>query len=322
MKSLLCLTLLFPFAAIADDTALKMHFFDAEKTETETQNSQGLNMIIFDENNVTDDSIVKPVSAKKAAVAVDERKHHYWSFGLKTGYQNESLAWKTTAPQVKENWHAVDLWNIQADLELKLPVGFLVRGRALYGGTFAGDLLQSNEFGDTNQAQLTSGYAVEFSGAVGYEFLLGKRNSQSIWGGITPLVGYEYQEQEYKATNKNYKTKWQGAWIGLDMVLGFEKSHEIFMNSSLHWADFNAEGNQSLYSLEHSAKSQGYKAGIGYRFRPSDAWALSVGFNYQHWDTKSGNESLIFPSASVIESELNSVMRDVYGVNAGVEFNF
>jgi len=322
MKRLVCLTLLFPLTVIADEPALKMHFFDAEKAEPAIQNNQGLNMIIFDEDNAVAESIVKPVSAKQATVAVAERKHHYWSFGLKTGYQNESLAWKTTAPQVKENWHAVDLWNIQADLELKLPVGFLVRGHAVYGGAFAGDLLQSNEFGDSNQARLTSGYAMEFSGAVGYEFLLGNRNNQSVWGGITPLIGYEYQEQEYQAFNKRYQTEWQSGWIGLDMVLGFEKSHEIFMNSSLHWGDFNALGSQSLYSLEQSANSQGYKAGIGYRFRPSDAWALSVGFNYQHWDTKSGNESLVLPSGGVIESELNSVMRDVYGVNAGVEFNF
>jgi len=322
MKPIVCLILLAPLAAIADDAVLKMHVFDVEKTEAGAHKNKSLNMIIFDENNVTDDSIAKPVSAKKAAVEVDERKHHYWSFALKTGYQNESLVWQTAAPKIKENWHAIDLWNLRADVELKLPVGFLVRSHASYGFSFAGDLLQSNEFGDSNQAQLTSGHAMEFSGAVGYEFLLGKKYNQSVWGGITPLVGYEFQEQEYKATNKNYKTEWQGAWIGLDMVLGFEKSHEIFVNSSLHWADFNAEGNQSLYSLEHSAKSQGYKAGIGYRFRPSDAWALSVGFNYQHWDTKSGNESLILPSASVIESELSSVMRDVYGVNAGVEFNF
>jgi hypothetical protein len=322
MKPLLCLIFLCPLIAIADEAVLKMHVFDADQAEPVNQKNQGLNMIIFDEDNAVDESTAKPVSAKAETLAVDDKKHRYWSFGLKTGYQNESLVWQAAAPQVKENWHAVDLWNIQADLKLKLPVGFLVRGHAVYGGAFAGDLLQSNEFGDSNQAQLTSGYAMEFLGAVGYEFLLGNRNNQSVWGGITPLVGYEYQEQEYQALNQRYQTEWQSGWIGLDMVLGFEKSHEIFMNSSLHWGDFNALGSQSLYSLEQSASSQGYKAGIGYHFRPSDAWAISVGFNYQHWDTKSGNESLVLPSGSVIESELNSVMRDVYGVNVGVEFNF
>jgi len=296
MKPIVCLILLTPLAAIADDAVLKMHVFDVDKTEAGAHKNKSLNMIIFDENNPVE-AVNKPLATKTKA-----SPHKYWSLGLKDGYQHERLAWKTTPSQINKSWQAINLWNLQADVEFKLPVGFLARGSAAYG---------VSTVDSSNQYQLDLGYALEFSGAVGYEFLLGEKRNQSVWGEITPLVGYE--EQTYSLSNNSYKTKWKGPWIGVDMVLGFASAHELFLNSALHWADFNGDVDVNSSRREYSAKSHGYKADIGYRFRPNDRWAVGVGFKYEHWNIKAGDESIIVTSGAV---------RNVYGVNVGVEYDF
>mgnify|MGYP000217414430 CR=1 FL=1 len=312
-KYFLALCLL-PAVAIADEQTFKIHIFDDSSVEVkkEVAQEQELQMIIFDE----------PVSGGKEKQAVKETEaFNYWEIGLSTGYQNESLAWQVASPIINESWNSVDLWNLQADLKFKLPSGFLLKGRAKYGFLFDGNFQANDEFGRSIQSVANDGSAMEFSGAGGYEFILGKKN-QAVWGSITPLVGYEYQEQDYKAINNSYNTQWKGPWVGLDMVLGLQGGHEFFMNSAVHWADFEAEGTKSIYSLEHSAKSHGYKAGMGYRFRANDSWALNLSFEYQHWDTKVGNETLILQSGDVIGSELTSVLRSAFSVNTGVEFSF
>jgi len=307
---------------IADELALKMHVFEDSSVgvQKDLGKEKALNMIIFDEPVVNQNETQQVVSKEKSSLKGTEA-FNYWEIGLSTGYQNESLAWQVASPMINEKWNSVDLWNLQTDLKFKLPSGFLLKGRAKYGFLFDGNLQVNDEFDNSQQAELNSGYAMEFSGAGGYEFVLGQKH-QAIWGSITPLVGYEYQEQEYKAINNRYKTQWKGPWIGVDMVLGIEGGHEFFVNSAVHWADFEGEGQKSLYNLKHSANSHGYKAGLGYRFRASDSWALNLAFEYQHWDTDAGNETLILQSGDVIGSELTSVLRNAFSVNSGIEFNF
>ena len=313
--------------AYAEAPELKMHVFDTSAPKAAVPNNdQGLNMIIFDESSKQTAAPV-PVKEKTQAVKASSKpkpaeNFDYWSASLSTGYQNDSLAWKTSSPAINEQWQSVDLWNIHADFGFHLPIGLVLKAQATYGFAFDGDLQRNSDFEVAANESLTSDYAMEFSGAVGYEFLLGNKYDHAVWGVLTPLVGYEYQKQRYTTANNTYASTWEGPWIGMDMTLGLFEVHELFANWGVHWADYEADGDRPLYTLNHNAKGNGYKADVGYRFRPSQAWAFSLAFKYQHWGTSAGTESLTLQSGNIQESVLSSVVRESFGVLAGVNVSF
>jgi len=305
----------------AEEPVLKMHIFKAPKAKVKS--NQDLKMIIFDQN-----SKKRVVIAPAARVATQvnrvqskPEKFHYWSGGLSTGYQYEQTVWQVSNPTVKESWQNINIWKMRADLGFHLPVGLLLKGYAEYGFSVDGKINRVGEFSNTSQNRLSSGYTTAFSGALGYEFELGQKNS-AIWGILTPLVGYAYDEQMYQSRNNEYNAAWQGPWVGLEFGLGFARHHEFFGAADVHWTDFKALGDQQNYSLEHNASALGYKVNMGYRFKPTKHWGLSLMMDYQHWQTGSGTEILNLPTQGFLKSELKSVKRDAFGVSAAIDVAF
>lgn len=126
--------------------------------------------------------------------------------------------------------------------------------------------------------------------------------------------------------NNEYKTTWQGPWLGFDATFGFLAQHELFTAFGHHWVDYTARGNgasvgDSRY-FEHRATASGYTTQFGYRFKPSARWGMNVAFDYQHWETNAGNEALYLPSGGIVNAPLSKVIRESFGVSAGVNITF
>jgi len=305
----------------AEEPVLKMHIFKAPTAKVKSSND--LKMIIFDQN--AKKRLIIPPSAQAVAKAkVAHRKleaFKYWSGGISSGYQYERTAWQVSNPSIAETWQGIDIWKMRADLGFHLPIGFLLKGYAEYGFSLNGNIARTGEFNNISSNRLSSGYTTAFSGALGYEFVLGEKRQQ-VWGTLTPLIGYAYDEQMYKSNNNEYNTAWQGPWVGLEFGLGFARHHELFGSADVHWADFKALGAQQNYSLEHNATALGYKVSTGYRFQPNQRWAFSIILDYQHWQTGSGTETLTLPTQGFIESPLVSVKRDALGIRAAMDVAF
>ncbi|MDF1584612.1 MAG: hypothetical protein P1P78_15070 [Methyloprofundus sp.] len=368
----LCLAIsvtgIFPVPVVAEPT-LKMHIFAAPEAQqgtsvaTSVQDKQGLKMIIFDA--VTDNTRVISVQSERPvhphfpppkAVAKQQNTQpgRYWSAEISTGYVNQSLAWQIASPDggvdpfLQAKWRQLDLWQIKADLGFHLPLGFVAKGHAAYAFTFAGDAQQNGYFANNSDpayqlnSQADSGYAADFSGALGYQFDWGQSEESFVGGYFTPLAGYAYQEQKYimrggvesfagqntpqPAVHNDYLAEWSGPWVGFDAGLNLFKQHELFASFGYHWVDYRASGDWSnsagLQHLEHSAKAHGYVTSVGYRFKPNSRWNFNVAFDYQHWDADKGSERLILSDGSFIDSSLAQVVRESFGVSVGVSVAF
>jgi len=369
----LCLAVLatgvFPGSVIAEP-ALKMHIFanpDAPQgtsVPTSVQGKKGLKMIIFDEE--TDNTRVISAQPKRpvhpdfpppetVAKQQSTEPTRYWSLGLSTGYVNQSLAWQVASPDggidpfLQAKWRQLDLWQIKADLGFHLPMGFVVKGHAAYAFTFAGDAQQNGHFTNNSDPDIQlnsaadSGYAADFSGALGYQFDWGGKTPEANVGGyFTPLAGYAYQEQKYTmrggvesfagqntpqpSVHNDYLVGWSGPWVGFDAGLNLFKQHELFASFGHHWAVYRALGDwqnsSGLQHIEHNAKAYGYVTSVGYRFKPNTRWDFNVTFDYQYWDADTGSERLTLSDGSVIDSALTQVVRESFGVSAGVNVAF
>jgi len=337
----------------AEAPELKMHVFDTSAPKAAVPNNdQGLNMIIFDEETNSEKTIEKGVVTTQTANAETQVKEDfkYWSAGLKTGYKNDSFKWQVASPDnsispfVATKWDNVNLWQIQADVGFQLPVGFVAKAHAAYAFTFAGNAQQNGYFDNNSDpavqtnSSADSGYAADFSGAVGYQFDWNDQSSNSLSGYVTPLVGFAFQEQKYSMRggtqtvtgesptqanlNNDYIAGWIGPWLGFDAGVNLFKQHRVFTSFEHHWADFRGLGNWQNSHLEHLAKAHGYKTQIGYQYQPNAIWAFNLAFEYQFWDTNTGTERLTLTNQTVLESQLNSAVRESFGVNAGVNVAF
>ncbi len=348
MKPIVCLILLAPLAAIADDAVLKMHVFDVEKTEAGAHKNKSLNMIIFDEQ--TGESSQVSAGSNRQKIKPTNVKHRYWSAALQTGYKRDSFQWQTASPAggispfAEAKWDKLDLWQIQADLGFKLPMGFVAKGHAAYAFTFSGKT-QENGYIQNNSdpfiqsnGSADSGYSADFSGAIGYQFDWGDQVENDLSGYLTPLVGFAFQEQKYTMRggvqtvgggdstpanlNNDYLAGWAGPWLGFDAGMNLFERHGIFTSFEHHWADYRGLGDWQENHLEHHAQAHGYKTQLGYQYKPNATWAFSFAFAYEYWNTGSGTESLTLSNQAVVKSQFNSAVRESFGVNAGVNVAF
>ncbi len=303
--------------SFAEAPVLKMHIFK-ESPQTVKQPTQGgdLKMIIFDQNSNATQTLNNPLAVQTQMSSPTPQpktpeKFRYWSAGVSTGYQYERIALQR--PNIQEVWLDMSLWTMRGDFGFQLPAGFLLKGYAEYGFNF------HDEDFNSRSDNAASGYTTAYSGALGYEVIFGTKH-EHLWGSLTPLLGYSYNQQVYKEYNEQYNTAWQGPWAGVEFALGFSKKHQLLAGFDVHWTDFKAHGIEENTSLEYDSSAVGYKVNLGYRFKPSEQWALSLIMDYQHWQTDSGlARSNLFRFENIA---IKSVKRDTLGVRAAVDVAF
>lgn len=188
---------------------LKMHVFTEAAPEAKPvaiPAQQGLKMIVFDQVPTSNKLVVdaqgravyqtKPVQSTRTGV--EPVPTFYWATNLSTGYRRETMQWQVAArngavdPLLATRWKNLDLWQVQADLEFTLPLNLVLKGHAAYGFTYSGTA-QQNLYTrqNTSAVQLNSaadsGYAADFSGALGYRFDFADRQNDVVWGSLLRL---------------------------------------------------------------------------------------------------------------------------------------
>ncbi len=346
----------------ADPVVLKMHVFAEQQQPESRPPTNALNMVIFDQATETTTgksaTNADPVVTTAAVVSdlpaqmQSTRQGRYWSAGLSSGYLQDSLQWQVAAadgsinPLLETRWDSRRLWQVKADLGFNLPANFVLQGHAAYAFAFAGDG-QQNGYLDNHsvpavqlRSSADSGYAAEFSGALGYQFDWAV--ADKLWLQWVPLAGYAFHEQKYSLQggvefingvetaqadgNHHYLSGWAGPWVGFDLALALFDRHAVVASFGHHWADYKGIGNWqatgNTQRFVHRADAFAYTTSIGYRFMPSDRWALNLKFDYQNWSTDPGRETLSFDSGELLHSPLGSVKRESFGVSAGVNVAF
>lgn len=278
-----------------------------------------------------------------------------------TGYQHDRLNWNVASPTGSPNpltevkWDDVQRFRIHGLFDITTPMGFAFKGKGGYAWTLNGSAQETSYLRDGRIqpfSQIDSdgddGYAWDASLGAGYQVKLGDPEQNSVWGALTPLAGYSYEEQKFKMKggkqqipgsgldkgqlhniDNTYVADWYGPWLGLDGKLSLFDHHKLFSSFEYHWPTYRAKANwkpaphlQHPRSFTHDADGTGYLASLGYRFQSSDLWGVSVSVDYQNMETDSGTENLFLSSGEVIRSRLNDVNRETFGVNLGVDIAF
>lgn len=320
------------------------------------QAGENLRLTYKDDNQVkVQEEIIQDKKSSKSVEGFD------FLYEVGTGYQQDRLNWNVASPTGSPNpstevkWDNIQRWRIHGLFDIYTPLGFAFKGRAGYAWTFNGSAQETNFLRDDRMAPFSridsdadDGNAWDASFGAGYRLKLGDPEKNSVWGSLTPLAGYSYEEQKYKMKggrqqipnsgldsdqlrniDNTYVADWYGPWLGLDANLSLFDHHKLFSSFEYHWPTYRAKATwkpaphlQHPRSFTHDADGSGYLASIGYRFQSSDLWGISLSADYLNMETDSGQENLFLSSGQVVESKLNEVKRESFGVNLGVNIAF
>ena len=153
---------------------------------------------------------------------------------------------------------------------------------------------------------------------------------------LSPVVGYATQQQDFRVTNgtqivsiapqsvqplgpfsglnSTYKTRWKGAWLGLDSQLSMTDEQSLQLSLEYHFPDYSAEANWNLReNLEHPISFKhygndeyGYRFSLSYGYKITNSWTIQLNAEYEQFGLKSGTDKL-FTNGLEIESPLNEV---------------
>ncbi len=320
------------------------------------QQGQNLRINYSDDNRIEVQRDIK--STPRYQSSADQSMLMY---DFSTGYRRSRMDWNVAAPGGSPNpltevkWSNLDLWGIRGLIDIVAPAGIALKANAGYAWTFGGSAEETGYASDGRQnpfSRITGdagdGYAWDASLGLGYQFRLGDPQQHQVWFAATPLAGYAYREQKLTASDgqqqitsyglnsqtlqgktNDYVSSWHGPWVGMDMRLLMFDQHELFTSFEHHWIDYHADGDWQQSdnlshpdSFSHNADGSGYLASLGYRYRTADYWGVSVSVDYQNWTTDPGTEDLYFSSGETVQSTLNEVNSESFGVNLGLNIAF
>lgn len=236
--------------------------------------------------------------------------------------------------------------------------GVRFRGHLAYGWILSGDNQDSDFLGDNRTIEFSrsnndagDGNTFDASAGIGYRFL------PSGFVGISPMIGYSYHRQNLVLTDGNqtvtspiapplgpfdgldssYEAEWKGPWIGMDVTFQSplrqmnpsEDRYELTVGFEYHWADYAAEADWNLRtdlahpkSFEHDAEGDGIVLSAELRMFFNPHWALSLGGDYQNWETGSGTDRTFFTDGAIEETRLNEVNWTSYAIRLGFAYSF
>lgn len=286
---------------------------------------------------------------------------------FEVGYREDSLNWSLGADEIpvfsKLEWKNLQMVQYRADLRGVVCDMFYFRGYGDYGKIFNGRNTDSDfAFEDSSSSSELINYlkskqdagkgeVFDLSFGLGYQFEL-------MCGQITlsPLIGYSYHEQHLRMFNgevvvnleddflgpvdnlhSNYRTRWQGPWVGFDAAYQMNCDFKIFGGFEYHWAQYNATGHWNLRwdfikDFEHTGhNAEGILATLGMSYDFWCDWTVGIVANYQTWDLQHGRDKSFVPQklADVIyngnstpTSRLNEVNWHSYSVNGFLGYYF
>jgi hypothetical protein len=225
------------------------------------------------------------------------------SFMIGSGYRQDNLDWRIAGPCgqpeaiEKVNWKGLDIWALDAELDLVICNSILLRVDGTWGKIYHGRVRNSiyapgcppvcappfNCSCDDNQFEFmrtnahVRGDVYEASLGLGYQYVWLEADFLT-----TPLVGYAYDMQRlqmYDATryinfnpinghpellghisswHGRYNTRWRGPWIGMNLQWNMDACFTIYAEYQYHWATYRAGGDWEDKKRHHHSHQDDY----------------------------------------------------------------
>jgi hypothetical protein len=281
------------------------------------------------------------------------------------GYRQARLDWNIAGDLQGNNpdvlselkWKDLLIHEFHLDTRVNLNKSFILKGSINYGVIVDGDNRDSDYAADNREEEFSrsnndadQGNTLDTLLGVGYRFRLISESCSVI-----PLVGYSYHRQNltmrdgyqtitwaggpplgsFRGLDSTYDAKWQGPWIGLEMILETEKFAKtlppisFYVAWEYHWADYYAEADWNLRddfmhprSFEHEADGTGMVTSLGVCLRLNDKWSVRLGYETEEWSTEEGVDKLFLSNDTVVKTRLNEVNwhSDVIQIGCSVRF--
>lgn len=284
---------------------------------------------------------------------------------FEAGYRQDAFKWSIAGPDNIPNvlseikFKKLQLWQVRLSGRSLELCNFYVRYSLSYGKIFAGKTQDSDYFGENRTREFSRSYAdagrgevFDTSVSVGYmlKFPCGLN--------IAPLAGTSYHMQnlqmyngrqvvnglsdflgKIKGLNSTYKSRWEGPWLGADLVWQIHSRLSFLGTFEYHWAKYHARGDWNLRSqflddFKHKAHGHGTVLRLGVVYQLSPRCLLSLTFGSQSWTTAAGSdtikilESLRLPNSKLTSipveyrTKLNKVEWTSYEIMLGIAYCF
>lgn len=245
------------------------------------------------------------------------------TFGIGTGYRQDSLNWSIAGPNNVPNvlselkWKDLRIWQIEGYAKFVSCNHIYLRGKADYGRIFHGKNRDSDYEGNHRTFEFSradckagKGEVFDFSGGAGYQLTYCFDTIK-----VAPLIGYSYHEQHlrmyegfqsvdliepifigpFEGLHSNYRAKWYGPWVGVDLDYEFSCNWTLFGSLEYHLAQFRGTGHWNLRDdfLDDFKQTANWahggliSAGVCYDYCN---WDFGILASYQSWKTRRGKQ--------------------------------
>ncbi|MDR1661940.1 MAG: hypothetical protein LBR95_05890 [Azoarcus sp.] len=302
------------------------------------------------------------VPARRALKAKDAAPpgggHHAWTAAL--GIRRETLDWNIAplngVPNVLSEleWET-NMVELRIDGEWIAANGFTLTGEMTYASGFSGEARDSDYLRNDRQGEFSRAYAKPRSSTASRLALgLGWRIAPHSRVGLTPLLGYAYQEQDlrmrhgrqavsvshpelgiyppplgpFHGLDASYQPRWHGPWLGFRL----EARGDIFdlrLGAKRQWFDYRANADWNLrddFAHPRSYTQHGYSRGwqweLGGRWKLSPQSAITFTLEQQQQHLKNGTDRVFFSSGHSSTTRLNRVNWESWSAALGWRVDF
>lgn len=257
---------------------------------------------------------------------------------LSAGYRQDNLHWSIADPSGTPNilselqWKNIQISQVKAQSHVLLLDVVYLRGSADYGRIFHGCNQDSDYAGNgktmefsRSKATSNQGEVFDFSGAIGWLFTFPLCDSELK---VVPLIGYSYSEQHFRDRNgkllvnsgftalgdelplgglgsfpglhSNYRARWKGAWLGVDLFLPVSCEIELFGTFEYHRVKYHGTGHWNLRTdfvsdfQQKANHGHGIYASGGFKYAFCENYYAGCSGSYTWMNSHRGTDTTFF----------------------------
>jgi hypothetical protein len=272
-------------------------------------------------------------------------------FDISLGPRLDEMHWSRSGgpggPNISTEaiWRSVDSIQLGFGFQAKTDAGYRLQTRATYGSIYDGTARETEYLGNNRsnassrvEGETNNDDVYSISVSLGREFPITDTQSTTI----TPLVGFSYQEQNFRISDgfqvrepfgqainvpdSTYRAEWWSTFIGLQ--LDYQGSRwDTYGRVEYHNADYEATGNWHLrgdfqhpVSFRHKSDGSGPIYAVGARYRINNNLAFNASFSWSNWDADSGVDRAYMSDGRVTSTDLNTVQWEHNALMLGVSY--
>lgn len=277
-----------------------------------------------------------------------------FAYELGMGYRQDNLGWSIASGGVniasEVNWKKSNIMQIRGAAKFNFWDGWQLRGVASSGAVKSGANRDSDYAGNNRTQEFlrsdnkTGGAVRDLSISLGRKFrFFESASAEGVQ--LVPQAGWSIHRQSLTmrdgqqtlpangtlltGLNNTYDTNWQGAWLGVDALLGLGDSVALTSTLEYHWVDYTADANWNLrndlahpISFKHIARGRGIVASVGATYRISRNFQLNVSLEQQRWSTATGYDQTFFVYGVTSYYSLNPVSWDSRSLMLTAKYQF